>query len=534
LAGAALVLSLVLIAATLGAGRGAAQEAPPPNFVVIFSDDQAPGMTKALPTVQRELGARGTTFSSAIASYPLCCPARATFLTGQYAHNHGTKGNNRRGGGGYQALIDPKRNLAAWLQANGYDTAFAGKWLNGLRTPHRTPPGWTSWSGLVGDGGDGLSSYYDFDVFEPDGTPRHFGTRPSDYQTDALTREYALPFIDAYAAATQPFFLWLAYHPPHFGLGRADPAGERCSNGAPTKRSGSQSAIPPPRYAKRFLAARLPRPPSFDERDISDKPKSIRRRAPLTGEEIERVERDYRCGLAALLALDDAVGEIVERLRATGQLERTVIVFTADQGVMAGEHRIARGKNKPYEEALRVPLLVRGPDVAAGRTVEAPVANADLAPTILDLAGATVPEDLARPMDGLSLRAALTGEAPDARRAVPIEGRENTASARHGFKVRSYVGVRTARFAYVEYRRARFDTVGAANSGPLGAGRTTDRELYDLRRDPYELRNLAREPSLAGVRRELARLTAEGARCSGTGCALDFPPGAQEVRPGAR
>ena len=524
----------LIAAAILGAGRGAAQQAPRPNFVVIFSDDQAPGMTKALPAVGRELAARGTTFSSAIASYPLCCPARATFLTGQYAHNHGTKGNNRRGGGGYQALIDPKRNLAAWLQANGYDTGFAGKWLNGLRTPHRAPPGWTSWSGLVGEGGDGLSSYYDFDVFEPDGIPRHFGAGASDYQTDALTREYALPFIDAHAAAPQPFFLWLAYHPPHFGLGRNDPAGERCSTGAPTKRDGSQSAIPPPRYAKRFLGARLPRPPSFDERDVSDKPKSVRHRAPLTREDIERIERDYRCGLAALLALDDAVAEIVEHLRATGQLGHTVIVFSADQGVMAGEHRIARGKNKPYEEALRVPLLIRGPGIPSGREVEAPVANADLAPTILDLAGATVPEELTRPVDGVSLRTALGGGAPDSNRAIPIEGRENTARARHGFKVRSYVGVRTARFAYVEYRRARFEAVAAANSAPLGAGRTTDRELYDLRSDPYELRNLAREPSLARVRRALARLTAEAARCTGAGCALEFAPGAQARRPRAR
>src|SRR4051812_31946531 len=154
-----------------------------------MSDDQAPGMMRALPTVTSRLGRAGTTFTNAFASYPLCCPARATLLTGEYAHNHGTKGNNPLSGGGYTALREADRTLATWLQAAGYQTGFVGKWLNGLRTPHRGPPGWNEWDGLVGEGGEGLSSFYDYDVFEPDGTPRHFGDRPADYQTDALTRK---------------------------------------------------------------------------------------------------------------------------------------------------------------------------------------------------------------------------------------------------------------------------------------------------------------------------------------------------------
>lgn len=508
-----------LVAALAGGSSTAGAEEVRPNFVVIMSDDHGPGMDRALPAVERRLAGRGTSFSSAIATYPLCCPARATLLTGQYAHNHGVKGNNAHGGGGWQALADPKRNLAAWLQSGGYDTGFAGKWLNGLRTPNKAPFGWDEWSGLVGEGGDGLSSYYDYDIFEPDGTPRHFGTDAADYQTDALTRDYALPFIAAHATAAEPFFLWVAYHPPHYGLGRNDPAGKRCSTGPPGKRDGAQSAIPPPRYATRFAAARPPRPPSFDERDVSDKPASVRRRPPLDDADLARVERDHSCGLAALRALDDSVASIIDELRATGQLERTVLVFTADHGVMAGEHRIVRGKNKPYEEALQIPLVVRGPGVGVGRKVTAPVANADIAPTILELAGVTMPAELARPVDGQSLVPALTGgEAAD--RAIPIEGRENTARARRGFKVRSYVGVRTARYAYVEYRRARFDTEAAANAAPLGAGRTTERELYDLSRDPYELRSLARDPAHARTRAALAQLTRALQRCSAAECLL--------------
>jgi arylsulfatase A-like enzyme len=486
-----------------------------------MSDDQGPGMMRALPTVTRALGRGGTTFDNAFASYPLCCPARATLLTGEYAHNHWTKGNNPLSGGGYAALRSPERNLAAWLQADGYATGFVGKWLNGLRTPHRAPPGWSEWDGLVGEGGEALSSFYDYDVFEPDRTPRHFGDRPADYQTDALTRHYAVPFIDAQALVPGPFFLWLAYHPPHNGVGRDDPAGQRCSEGPPASRRGRQSAIPPPRYARSYERARVPTPPSFDERDVSDKPKFVRRRPRLSDGDLARIDSDYRCGLAALRALDDGVARIIGNLKSTGQLSNTVLMFLTDQGVMAGEHRIKRGKNRPYEEAIKVPLLMSGPAIAANRVVDAPVVNADLAPTILDLAQAPIPAELERPIDGTSLAPVLAGGPEDPRRVVLIEGRGNVAGAHRGFKVRSYVGVRTARYAYFEYRRGRFDTRQAGIDAAIGTGRTTERELYDLERDPYELRNRDRERSYAAARQRLSDLVAGLERCSGPECVLD-------------
>jgi arylsulfatase A-like enzyme len=525
LSAAALVTGLVLGGADAGAG-----EAGGPNIIVIMSDDQAPEMMRALPTVNRELGKRGATFTNAFASYPLCCPARATLLTGEYAHNHGTLGNNPLSGGGWGALRDRGRNLAAWLRADGYDTAFAGKWLNGLRSPHRAPPGWDAWSGLVGEGGDGLSSYYDFDVFDADGTPRHFGDAPDDYQTDVLTRDYALPYIDAQAAVPGPFFLWLAYHPPHSGTGRDDPAGRRCSDGPPAERSSKQSAIPPPRYARSYLRAQVPHPPSFDERDVSDKPKLIRRRPPLSDRDLETIDRDYRCGLAALRALDDGVADIITELRATGQLADTTLVFLTDQGVMAGEHRIKRGKNRPYEEAIKIPLLIRGPGVVPGTVIDAPVANPDLAPTLLAFAGAQVPTGLARPLDGTPLTVPLTGGPADPDRAVLIEGRDNVARARHGYKVRSYVGVRTRRYAYFEYRRAGFASKAEGEQAPIGSGRVTERELYDLARDPYELRNQAGTGAYAVPRAELARLTARLEHCSGPECVISAPVSAPQAR----
>lgn len=485
-----------------------------------MADDLHPSMMRALPSVERLIGKRGTSFENAISSYPLCCPARATFLTGQYAHNHGAKGNNQKSGGGYRALIDPERNLAAWLQASGYRTEFAGKWLNGYRTPRRQPPGWDRWNGLVGAGGEGLSSFYDYEIFREGRRPRRFGSGPADYQTDALTTEYAVPRIERGRSDPAPFFVWLPYHPPHSGLGRDDRAGRRCSTGPPTSRKGSQSAIPPPRYANRFARARLPRPPSFGERNLSDKPAFLRREARLDRDDIKRIERDHRCGLAALLALDDAVERIHERLRDTGQLDETVFVFSADHGVLAGEHGQRRGKNLPYEEVLDVPLVMSGPGIAAGRTVAAPVANADLAPTILELARAPVPPQLARPIDGVSLVPQLGVGGGGGARVVPIEGRKNVARSRRAFKVRSYVGVRTARYAYVEHRRATYPTRAAGRAAPIGAGRLTDRELYDLERDPWQLRSRHASRQYAGAARTLAGLTSRLERCAGAACVV--------------
>jgi arylsulfatase A-like enzyme len=196
------------------------------------------------------------------------------------------------------------------------------------------------------------------------------------------------------------------------------------------------------------------------------------------------------------------------------------VIFTVDQGVLAGEHRIKRGKNRPYEEAIGVPLLIRGPGVVPGAELEAPVANADVAPTILELAGAAVPAQLWRPIDGASLAPVLAGGPQLGQRVIPIEGRGNTAKARAGFKVRSYVGVRTSRYAYTQYRRASFATEAEGAAAPIGAGRVTDLELYDLLRDPFELRSVDADPAYAEARRALARLTARLEHCSGAACVV--------------
>ena len=186
----------------------------------------------------------------------------------------------------------------------------------------------------------------------------------------------------------------------------------------------------------------------------------------------------------------------LDPLRATGELSNTVIVFLADQGVMAGEHRIKRGKNIPYEEAIKIPLVMRGPSIAAGREIAEPVSNADLAPTILNLAGATIPAELAVRSTGSHRHRCWP--ARTRRRGGWCRSRDATTSRARGagYKVRSYVGVRTSRYAYFEYRRANFDSLAAGIHARIGAGRSTDVELYDLVRDPYELAQRGRRRPL--------------------------------------
>jgi N-acetylglucosamine-6-sulfatase len=176
----------------------------------------------------------------------------------------------------------------------------------------------------------------------------------------------------------------------------------------------------------------------------------------------------------------------VDALRATGELGDTLLIFTSDNGFMLGEHRVASGKVLPYEPSIRVPLLMRGPGLAPGTRREELVWNGDLAPTILDAAGASAPFAL----DGRSLL-----RPADEDRAIVLEGPPEPGTNGMPF----FTGLRTERYKYVEYVW-----------GPV--------ELYDLRRDPGELDNLARSPALRGVRERLARRLERLRSCAGAGC----------------
>ncbi len=442
-----------------------------PNVVVVMSDDQTTESMRVMPQINKRIGEQGETFKNFFVSFPLCCPSRATYLSGQYGHNTGVLGNSPPEGG--FANFNGNNDLPLWMQGDGYYTGHVGKYLNGYggkTTRTLVPPGWSDWRANVNP----VQSVYDYDLNE-NGALVHYGTAPTDFKGDVITQK-ALAFIEAFAPSSKPFFLSVAYTAPHSGGPDDD------NDGGVPDTDCNNTAKPAPRHAHAFDSEPLPRPPSFNEADVSDKPAQIRNQAPLDAADITNITHRYRCRLASLLHIDEGVDSILDALKDAGELEDTLVIYTSDNGFFHGEHRIRNGKNKLYEEANRDPLLIRGPGIPEGKTVNDIVVNADLAPTILDAAGAKA----GLPEDGRSL---LTyADKPSAKR-----GRALLLEVGYG------KGVRTARYAYIERD-------------------TGEKELYDLDSDPYELQNRAGDPSYAAAQSALAADLAGLRTCAGQSC----------------
>jgi N-acetylglucosamine-6-sulfatase len=411
-------------------------------------------------------------------TYALCCPSRATFLTGQYSHNHGVRNNAPPEGG--HAKLDHSNTLPVWLQAAGYVTGHIGKYLNGYGSVDtlEIPPGWAEWYAAIGSSAD---NYFDY-LLNENGTVVSYGSTPAEYQADVYTAK-AVDFIQRHAAGGEggltPFFLFVGYAAPHVGtpIEPGDPS-------MPTP-------VPAPRHKGRFANEGLPATPAFNEADMSDKPASMRRRPLLTSTQVSEIREVYRQRLESLLAVDEGVQQILEALQNTGILENTLVIFTSDNGFYHGEHRIPFGKTLPYEPAVKVPLLIRGPGIPAGRRISALVANIDLAPTIVAAAGATA----GRVMDGRSLDPFLTGgqttwsTANGVRHVLVEDSRLGTAATR-------FWSMKRGAYVYTEYDNG-------------------NRELYDLRVDSAQVASRHADAAYAKVRRQLAtRLTAMKT-CSG-------------------
>ncbi len=511
----------------VGAGeRAAAGIAARPNVVLITTDDQTADSLRVMKRTRELVGDRGASFERYFASFPLCCPARATWITGQYPHNHGVIDNQPASGGGYENLREPERVLPAWLDAAGYDTMLAGKWIHNYPGVE-PPPGWDRWHGLVPAT---VTSYYNYSLADSAGGLTGYGEADSDYQSDVLTREYALPFIAEHAADPDPFFLHLSYTAPHWGRGRPDAAGTRCASPQPFDFETAR-AKPAPRHAEAFRERKFPRPPSFGERDISDKPAIVRKGRRIFRRERREIAGRYRCELASLLAVDEGVAQVDAALEAAGASGDTYVIFTSDNGLMHGEHRIRGGKVQPYEEAIRLPMLIRGPGIAPRTEVAEPAGDVDLVPTILGLTGVSPPPASARLQDGRSLLAGVEGD-PRPRRAILIEAKRPPRATATGAVGRSFIGVRTRRYAYFERYDARFASVEEGRPAPIGAGERVDRELYDLKRDPYQLSSRHRGGVYAAPRRALADALAALRACAGDPCLLEprIPPPSRPSR----
>jgi arylsulfatase A-like enzyme len=481
-----------LTAASPAPAGPAAQPQARPNVLVIMTDDQTVSQFNRLfmPRTFAALADGATRFTRSFVSSPLCCPSRAGFLTGQYPHNDDVFDNTP----GYPALNDKDSTLFSWLQAAGYRTGHVGRFLIGydsystapadasssaLPAPPN-PPGVDDWYGYAA-----YPTHYFSAPFSDNGAPASTASYKHSYITRAID-SHAREFISQAAPSEQPFFLWLAEVAPH---STNDPPHGDCSSGAPAAEPGTY---------KRWAEEPLPEPRSFNERSIQDKPAWVAFHRLLRQPAVKALRKGWRCALAALTSVDRGVGSVIRELRNLGELDETAIVFTSDNGLLYGEHRVVLQKLYPYEEALRVPLMIRIPPAYLGgatppKFVKSPVANIDLTATILALAGAEPCNDGSdcRTLDGRSLLPLLGGPGaawPKQRAILSQVGSRACGSVPvPGAGIRNYYdALRTRNQLYVELNRRNPET---------GACDRPEYELYDLKKDPYELRNIAVDPA---------------------------------------
>lgn len=455
--------------APVAATYAGAQAASKANIVLILTDDMRRDDLATMPNVRRLLVDNGRRYTRAWATHPLCCPARAEILTGQYGQNSGVQ-HNSGPWGGWASLRNEDQTIGAWLQAAGYRTQFIGKYLNGYYAGSDRPPrpaGWSRWDAQARPTfGYRRGGFWDGSTFEHTYYTRPVGRR-------------VLRFIDRSHTLGSPFFTFISFIAPHGRDGR-QPLYQR-------------------RYADLFATWRVPvlDSPSFNEADVSDLPKNLQRRG-LGPYQVDREVRWWRARVRSLRSVDAAVGRIVHRLHQTGELDNSYIVVTSDNGHMLGEHRF-HGKDLLFDEAMAVPLVVRGPGIRPGSRRRQPVGLIDLAPTILGWAGSTP----SRVLDGLRLQR-LTTSGGSLRDTMLIQTGNTVQDATPGWK---YRGVKSHRYHY-------FTEAGNPNIGVL----------FDQRADPHQMTNLFDKPRYAKIRAELQRRTDILSSCSGPDCAQVFGP----------
>ena len=428
-----------------GVGQRKSPAGSRPNIVFVLTDDLSTDLLRFMPNV-RSMGAAGSTFTQHFVVDSLCCPSRAAIFTGEYPHDNGVF-TNTGGDGGFAAYVqhgNEQKSFAMALQQSGYRTGFMGKYLNGYRPTNGPAPGWDQWYGV----GNGYAEY-NYRMNENGKVIKH-GHRPQDYLTDVLSRK-AVGFIDNAARDDQPFMLQISTFAPH------------------------QPNTPAPRYANRFATLKAPHSKSYNKLP-AHAATWLREFPALTRQNGKHIDEVYRQRARAVLAVDDLVAQVRTELKRQGIARNTYLVFTSDNGYHAGQHRLLVGKQTAFDTDIRVPLLVTGPGVPQGRTVNALTTSIDFCPTFEEIAGARG----GGLVDGVSMLRLWHGHRPaNWQKAVLIEhhgGPMDTRdpdyqSSQHG-NPPTYSAIRTTRSLYVEYVDG-------------------EREYYDRSKDPYELNNLA-------------------------------------------
>jgi N-acetylglucosamine-6-sulfatase len=502
----ALLMVIGLLVSVMACGSNPAEEAAArwkdvtptltdrkPNIVRILTDDQDLSSMVAMPKTKRLLGERGVTYANTVISLSLCCPSRATLLTGQYAHNHGVWDNGGKMGG-YNHFQGADNSLAPWLKAAGYTTSHVGKYMNNYNKARakQIPKGWDNWFTVLDEATESYP-YYDYTISD-NGESRTYGEKDEDYLTDVFTAE-ALRSVKDMAASGQPFFLDYWPTAPHSGRGRTE-----------SKKLGP---VPAPKYENANEGVQAPRTPNFLP-ETNDIPKDLKDMIGVqkmaTGAKdgyAQLIDDSYRDYLSSLLSVDDMVESLVNELEASGQLQNTIIVFMSDNGLAWGNHGMVNFKWEPYEESLRVPLIISGPGFPRGVVANGQVANIDIVPTLVQAAGAKA----GRVMDGQSLLPAPSG--PDAwmDRAVLIEASQYNEDKPYQFAnypVPRFRGVHTSGFQYTEW------TDGFV-------------ELFDLTNDVAQMHNLAADPRYAENRAKLSDAIKKLDTCAGPTCQVEVP-----------
>jgi arylsulfatase A-like enzyme len=505
----------VAFSAVLAAADIAAQESPGsvyqardepssarPNIILVLADDLDLELdtVQSMEVLRTRVAGEGMTFDGFLVPLSLCCPSRTTILKGQYSHNHGILTNNPPGGGFEKAydLGVEESTIATALQAAGYRTVLFGKYLNGYPvegSEKYVPPGWTEWYSPASGRAYGAYDY----VMNENGALVSYGSDPGDYITDVIGVKAADFILRNSQAGGPPFFLYFSTYAPH------------------------SPYTPAPRHASLFPGAQAPRPPSFNEEDVSDKPAYVQAKPLLTPDQIAELDRIHRLRMQSLQAIDEALADVLAALEAVGRLDDTYVFFTSDNGYHLGEHRLDAGKYTPYETDVRVPLFVRGPGVPGGVVTAALSGTVDLAPTFAELAGVTLPVE----HDGRSLAPVLLGDGrseewrgsflledfrngeaatptggpdyasigPDERQGVlePPDPADYAPEA-----IPSHAGFRAGSYKYVQYQ-------------------TGEIELYLLEKDPFELENRA-GAAAAAVLDALSAHLAPLRDCAGEDC----------------